>query len=1029
MEIIKLFIRRPIFTSMIVAAVVVFGLFSYPKIGVDQFPDIDIPIVTVTTVLPGADPETIEKQVTEPLEETLNTTPGIDTLTSVNIENVSQIIVRFQLESNIDVAAQDVRDRVQATLSKLPTDVRTPVVQKLDIGAAPIVTLALSGPLSPEDLTTLADDVVKPALQQIPGVGTVDLFGDRKREIRVTVDPDRLRAFGLTPVDVVGAIRAQDLDLASGHTAEPSLERIVKLRAESHTVDDLRTLVLASPNAVPVRLSDVADVTSEASEARGLARFGDQPAIGIDVVKQSGSNTVQVADRVKASLAQLRSSLPAGCDITLVNDGSRFIRASIGSVQEDMLIGGLLAVVVVLVFLRNWRSTLVSAVALPTSVIGTFAVMHALGFTFNIITMLALTLSIGLLIDDAIVVIENIVRHVEQGMPPMQAAAQATRQIAIAVLAVTLAIVAVFLPVAFMQGIVGRFFYQFGVTVVVAVLISYAVSMILTPMLSSRVLREGGIIDRPVWRLVERSLGAVERLYRSLLPVLLRHRAATLGVAVAVLAVTVLMARTMEFSFIPSQDMSSVKVAVELPAGSRLDDTGRQLADLVRQIRALPGVASTYSKAGGGVREEVNKGEVLVNLVPISQRAYSQQQLKAYLRTHLRALPGARLSVQDGSSPMGGRPQAIQYILRSTDWNELLAGARKVEDAMKSNPGFVDVDMTYRTGKPQLDVVVDRDRASALGIPAAPLGQALRVLLGRDKVADFRQNGQTSEIHVVLPDTVLADPMALGAVQLRSPSGALVELRNVANLNPGEGAVEIDHESQVRQITLLADLREGYSMSEALRFLDAFSAKQLPPGIKTSYTGQGREMASALTAFAVAIGLGVVLLYIILAAQFESLLHPLSIMMALPFSVVGALGGLLVTRQNMSIFAMIGMIMLMGLVSKNGILLVEFTNQLRAEGRSVHEALLAAGPIRLRPILMTSVAMVAGMIPVALARGDGAETRVPMAVAIIGGLLTSTLLTLGVVPVVYSVLDSLGSRLRSVLQSRMPAAKPAAAAQ
>jgi len=462
-----------------------------------------------------------------------------------------------------------------------------------------------------------------------------------------------------------------------------------------------------------------------------------------------------------------------------------------------------------------------------------------------------------------------------------------------------------------------------------------------------------------------------------------------------------------------------VKVSVELPSGSRLEETERQLADLADQLQGIPGVVNTFSTAGGGVKEEVHKGEILVNLVPIKQRAYSQTQLKEHLRTSLRVLPGTILAVLDasGAAGGGGRPQAIQFNLRSSDWNALIAAAEKTRDAMKANPIFVDVDMSYRAGKPQVDVVVDRDRAAALGIAAAPLGQSLRVLLGRDKVADFRKDGVSSEIHVALPDDVLADPMALGAVQLRSPSGALVELRNLASLKPGEGAGEIEHQSQVRQITLLADLH-GASLSVGMRTIEQFASANLPASVKTGFDGGGGEMAGALRSFGLAILLGVILLYIILAAQFESLLHPFTIMMALPFSVIGALGGLALARQDMSIFAMIGMIMLMGLVTKNGILLVEFTNQLRKDGRTTREALLEAGPVRMRPIVMTTVAMIAGMIPVALARGDGAETRVPMAVAIIGGLVTSTLLTLGVVPVVYSVLDGASQRFRQLFGKR-----------
>ncbi|HPB96418.1 MAG TPA: efflux RND transporter permease subunit [Polyangiaceae bacterium] len=1024
MDPIKLFIRRPIFTAMLLLALVVFGLFSWPKMGVDMMPDMDIPVVTVVTVLPGADPETIEKDVTEPLEEVFNTLPGLHTLTSVNVENVSQIIIRFDMERDIDVAAQDIRDRVQSTLSKLPTDIQTPLIQKLDPGAMPILTLAFSGPLSAERMSNFAEDELKPALQQINGVGTVTIFGDQQSEVRITLDPTRLRAHGLTPLDAVGAVRAQDLDLSSGRTAESHVERIVKLKAEARSVEELRTLVLSSPMGIPVRLGEVADVTQGPAEPRSLARLGSSAAIGLTVTKQSGANTVQVVSNILAGIAGLQQRLPEGCELQVVHDDSKYIRSSITAVQEDMGIGGVLAVVVVLIFLRNWRSTLVSAVALPASVIGTFAFMHLLGFTFNIVTMLALTLSIGLLIDDAIVVIENVVRHLENGVPPMRAAAEGTRQIAIAVLAVTLSVVAMFLPVAFMSGIIGRVFVQFGVTVVVAVMISYAVSMTLTPMMSSRVLREEGRLDRWVWRLVERVISAMERVYRSVLGALLRHRAFTLLSAVALLAVSVFMATRLEFSFIPKQDMSSVKVSLELPPGSRLEETGRQLADIAAIIQKIPGVRSTFITAGGGVKEEVNKGDVLVTLEPIRERSYSQQDLQKYLRATLKAVPGTMISVVDGSSIAGGlgRPQDIQFELRGTDWEAVLAAATKVEAAMKANPMFVDVDMSYRAGKPQLDVLVDRERAASLGILAAPLGQSLRVLLGRDKVGDFRQGGRTSEIKVMLPDDVLADPLALGSVQVRTLMGTLVELRNVAKLVDGTSAGQIDHGAQVRQITMLANL-QGASLSEGMRFLNEFATAEFPPTVKTGFTGMGGELGDAMKEFVMAIFMGVILLYIILAAQFESLIHPLSIMMALPLAVIGALGALFLVNQDMSLFAMIGMVMLLGLVAKNGILLIEFTNQLREKGHGVHEALLEAGPVRLRPILMTTVAMIAGMTPVALARGDGAETRVPMAIAIIGGLITSTFLTLGIVPVVYSVLDGVRARLGALWSRGKKAAK------
>ncbi len=1008
---IRTFITRPVFTGMLTLVILVFGLVAYPKIGVDQMPEVEFPVVTVTTVLPGADPESIERNVTKPLEEALNTLSGLDTLRSVNVDNVSMIIVRFDLERKVDVAAQDVRDKVQATLSRLPREIQTPVVQKFDIGATPVSTLAFSAPLPPERLTKLAEDVIKPALQQIPGVGSVQLIGGRKRELTIVASPQALKGYGLTPMDVVNAVRGQSIDVPGGRTLEPGVERTVKLSAEARSVQDLRALVLMSPGGTPVRLGDVAEVLDGPAEARSQAALDGRGAIGLVVQKQSGSNTVQVAEAVKARLATLPALLPAGAKVELVLDGAKFIRSSIDSVKEDMILGGVLAVLVVLLFLRNWRSTIVSAVALPTSIIGTFAVMQALHFTFNIVTMLALTLSIGLLIDDAIVVIENIVRHLEHGQKPLRAAQEGTGEIALAVLAVTLAVVAVFVPVAFMEGIMGRFFYQFGVTVAVAVLISYLVSMTLTPMLSARILKEHqghGAVSRAI----ERVLVFVETRYRAVLGWMLSHRLATMLGASAVLVATFFMAGLLKFTFIPQQDMSMVKVTVELPAGTPLRETQRTLDDLTTQLRVAPGVTSAFAIAGSGTQEEVNKGEITVNLVPLADRTFGQQQFKQYLRTTLRVSPAAVLGVQDVSPVAGGgnRPQPVQFNLRGTDWNELLAAVEKTKARMREQPGFVDVDTTYRAGKPQLDVAVDRERAAAVGVPAAALGQALRALMGGDKVTDFHQGGDTYDIKVKLPDDVLADPSALGAIAVRTAAGALVELRSIADVRASSGPSQIDHQAQMRQVTILADVR-NYSLGEAMTFLSTFASKELPKTVVTDFEGQGRELGTAGRAFLLALVLGVVLVYIILAAQFESLVHPFTIMMSLPFAVIGGIAGLLIARQYMSMMAMIGFIMLMGLVTKNGILLVEFTNQLKHAGRSTRDALLEAGQVRLRPILMTTVAMIAGMIPVALARGDGAETRVPMAVAIIGGLLTSTALTLGIVPVVYSLLDGLRTRL------------------
>ena len=1008
---IRTFITRPVFTGMLTLVFVVFGLVAYPKIGVDQMPEVEFPVVTVLTVLPGADPESIERNVTKPLEEALNTLSGLDTLRSVNVDNVSQIVIRFDLDRKVDVAAQDVRDKVQATLSRLPREIQTPVVQKFDIGAAPVATLAFSAQVPIERLTKLAEDVIKPALQQIPGVGSVQLVGGRKRELTIVLSPQSLKSYGLTPVDVVNAVRGQSIDVPTGRTLEPGVERSVKLSAEARSVEELRAVILMSPNGTPVRLGDVAQVLDGPAEARSAATLNGRSAIGLIVLKQSGSNTVQVAEKVKLALSGAEKLLPQGSRVELVVDGAKFIRSSIGAVQEDMLLGGVLAVLVVLLFLRNWRSTLVAAVALPTSIIGTFAVMQALHFTFNIVTMLALTLSIGLLIDDAIVVIENIVRHLEQGKSPKQAAEEGTGEIALAVLAVTLAVVAVFVPVAFMEGIMGRFFYQFGVTVAVAVLISYAVSMTLTPMLSARVLKEHAHPGR-VSRAIEGVLTTVEVRYRAALAWLLSHRRTTMAGASLVLVATVAMATLLKFTFIPQQDMSMVKVTLELPAGTPLSETERSLDDLGHQLLAIPGVTGAFAVAGGGAQEEVNKGEITVNFVPLSERAYGQQQLKQHLRQSLRVSPSATLGVQDFQPVAGGgsRPQPIQFNLRGTSWDELLAAVEKTRAHMLKQPGFVDIDITYRAGKPQLEIDLDRERAASVGVPAAALGQAMRALMGGDKVTDFHQGGDTYDIKVKLPDSVLSDPAALGAVSVRTATGQLVELRSIADIRVSSGPSQIEHQAQLRQVTILADLR-GYALGDAMTYLNAFAAAELPRTVVTDFEGQARELGSAGKAFLLALVLGILLVYIILAAQFESLVHPFTIMMSLPFAFIGGIAGLLIAQQYLSMMAMIGFIMLMGLVTKNGILLVEFTNQLRQAGKGTIEALLEAGQVRLRPILMTTIAMIAGMVPVALASGDGAETRVPMAVAIIGGLITSTVLTLGIVPVVYSLLDDLRSRL------------------
>jgi HAE1 family hydrophobic/amphiphilic exporter-1 len=1007
----KTFIQRPVFTAVLAVALLVFGLFSYPRIGVDSLPPIEFPVVTVTTIYPGADPETMEREVSEKLEEPLSTLSGLDSVQSKNVDSVSLVVAQFQLEKPVAEAAQEVRDKVSATLGALPAQAEAPVVQKLDLGALPVLTLAMSGPQPIEELTRLAEDVVKPQLQRQEGVGQVDVIGGRERELRVVLEPERLRAQGLAVSDVAAALRSQNLDAPAGRTREPGLERIVRLSTQVRTAEELRALVVASPAGVPIHVRDVATVVDGPEEARSSATFNGRSTVAFSVQKQSGSNTVEVAHRLKEAVASVSTQLPGGAALSIVDDGSAYIESSIDAVKEDLLLGAILAVVIVLVFLRNWRSTIIAAVALPTSVVGTFAAMHALGFTFNTVTMLALTLSIGLLIDDAIVVIENVVRRLEEGAKPFEAALEGTREIALAVLAVTLALVAVFVPVGFMEGIIGRIFHQFAVTVAVAVLISYAVSMTLTPMMSARLLKDHDHAAKPgrISAAIEGALGRLEDGYARLLGALLRRRGWTMAFAGGVLLLTVALAPLLKFTFMPNEDRSALEVVVKLPNGASLDRTRSQLADLEEQLRRRAEVKDVYASAGGGTLAKVHEGKLRVNLVPIADRAASQHELQAQLREALVVPAGVTLSIQ-GASSMPGSNAEVQFNLRGADWEELTAAADGLTAAMRARGGFVDVDTSFSAGMPQLDVRIDRDRAGALGVQAVSAAGALRAWMGGDEVTQLRDGNDSYSVVLALPDAARADPAALRALQLRSATGQLVELGNVARLESGSGPAQIDRQARQRQIGVTANLH-GLSLGEANGWLADYGRTKLPPSVHWEFAGRGKELGKTGSAFGAAVLLGFILVFLILAAQFESVVDPLAIMVSLPFAVIGAIGSLLVTGTQMSMFAMIGMIMLFGLVTKNGILLVEFARQQREAGRSTFDALVQAGRVRLRPILMTTVAMIGGMIPAALATGVGAETRSPMAVVIIGGLVTSTALTLGVVPVVYSLLDSLRARL------------------
>jgi hydrophobic/amphiphilic exporter-1 (mainly G- bacteria), HAE1 family len=1005
-------IRRPVFAVMMIAALLVFGLLSYKRIGVDLFPNVEFPVVTVTVVYPGADPETMESKVADPIEEAVNTLSGIKVLRSVNLESVTQVIIQFELEVQVDKALQDVRDKVSAIERNLPPQIDPPTIQKFDIGAAPVMALSLSGELGPRELTRLGDNVVKERIQRVAGVGGVDVIGGRERQIKVLVDPARLAGMGLSIDDVASAIRAQNLDLPGGFLEKGSRELVVKTKGEVKNAREIAAITLPNPAGTLIRVRDVAEVKDTVAAARSASFWNGTSAVSLIVRKQSGANTVEVARRIEKEIEGLRPRVEReGARLAIATDTSTYIEHSIRDVQFDLAFGAFLAVVIILFFLHDFRATLISAIAIPTSVIATFAFIDVMGFTFNNMTMLALSLSIGILIDDAIVVIENIHRHLEHGGGPMRAASEGTAEIFLAVLATTSSIVAVFVPVALMKGIVGRFFYQFGLTVSFAVAISMLVSFTLTPMLSSRFLRAQSEQRGFLSSLIERGFSAVERGYGRLLRGALRYRLITVAVALATLFASVLLVSRVKSEFLPPEDRGEFTLSVELPTGTSLDATQKVVEAVAGDLREhSAGVAATFTTVGGGAQGQVNLGQIHVIMTPRATRAFHQEELMAWTRARYAGLEQANVTAVPigmvGGGSSGFRQQPIQLNLRGDELGALVSTSEALVAELAKIPGLVDLDTTHRGGKPELELLVDRDRAADLGVPVASVASTIRALVATDPVSELKDGVDVYDIVLELPPELKNDLEQLGNLQVRSLGGQLVELANLVSVKQGEAPSQIERQARQRQITVLAGL-EGLPLGEAKQLVDAKVAELVPPEITADYAGMADVMTESFQYMGLALILAVVLVYMILAAQFDSFVQPITIMLSLPLSVVGAFGALFLSGMTLNIFSMIGIIMLMGLVTKNAILLVDFTIQLRGRGKSTTDALVEAGMIRLRPILMTTGAMIFGMLPVALALGEGGEVRAPMAVCVIGGLITSTLLTLVVVPVVYTFMDRL----------------------
>lgn len=1003
-------VKRPVVATMITLALIFFGGLGFQRLGVDLFPQVDFPYVTVTTTLIGAAPEVMDTDVTDPIEEQINTIEGVKHITSTSGYGFSQTVVEFELYRDIESAVQDVRGKVDLAKRKLPSDIDPPIIDKLDINAMPILWLSMKGHLPLQKLGIIADEILKPQLESIKGVGTIQLDGYAKREIRIWLDRKKLEAHRLTSNDIARAFIAKNVELPGGTIESIDREFTVRNLGELRTLEEFNQLILTYQNGAPIRLKDVGWAEDGTEPARSIARFNGVPSIGLSIVPRSGANVVEVARTVKARLPEIQKSLPPGVEVFLSFDSSTFIEEAISDVSYDVFLGGLLAAAVMIIFLLNIRSTIITAIAIPTSLITSFGIMYFMGFTRNYMTMLALSMMVGVVIDDAIIVLENSYRHMEEGKDPIRAAREGTSEIAFAAMAATFSIAAVFIPVAFMGGIIGRFFFQFGVTVAASVMASLVVALILIPMLCSRFLKVEARHGR-VYRLFNGSYERLEHRYRRALGFCLRHRWMIVLVAILVFLGSLGILANLKTEFVPKSDESRFMVHVEAPTGSTLHYTDEKMEKLEAQVFAMSEVKSVFSSIGVGSRKEVNKGTLMVALKDRKERERSQHEIMDDLRNKFKAISGVKAYVEDFEPvAVGGRRGApLQLDIKGADMKELEKLSNQIMEEMVKSPGLVDVSSDIELTKPEVRVYVDRNKASDVGVDIRDISQTVLQMIGGQEVSKFKdvERAKRYDVRIRLIKDQRMTPEDISQISIRTPRGGLIKLAQVVRVEEGVGPNVITRKDRQRSATIYADTSGGKTLGEAIREAEALAKKYLPAGYTHSFFGQAEAFKESFYYLINALIQAIVIIYMVLAMQFNSFLHPLTVMLALPLSTAGAFGALYLTGDTISIISMIGMITLTALVIKNSILLVDYTNQLREKGIERNAAVLQAAPVRLRPILMTAVTTMLGVLPVALGYSAGGELRAGMGRATFGGMFASTLLTLFVVPVAYTLLDDI----------------------